>query len=287
MRSGTAFALILTLLAEVVLAEAPGTSPRPVPRPGDATSGAAVAPATDVATPEPPEARPQPGPEVATPATGAQAATGAVAASLRPRPRPKGLIPVAAAASAEPVVTQPARDQPARERKAAKKGSVCGDPGIKGENLAPITSRVRGCGVAEPVRVTSVNGVQLSQAATLDCETAKALKEWVIKGLQPAFGRDEVVQLTIAAHYICRPRNNIKGNKVSEHGRGRAIDISGFVFADGTSITVANNYNRSVRKAHKAACGIFGTTLGPGSDGFHEDHLHFDTASNRGGPYCR
>ena len=33
--------------------------------------------------------------------------------------------------------------------------------------------------------------------------------------------------------------------------------------------------------------GIFGTTLGPGSDGYHEDHMHFDTAHQRGGAYCR
>jgi hypothetical protein len=38
---------------------------------------------------------------------------------------------------------------------------------------------------------------------------------------------------------------------------------------------------------HRAACGRFGTTLGPGSDGMHEDHLHFDTARHANGPYCR
>ena len=45
--------------------------------------------------------------------------------------------------------------------------------------------------------------------------------------------------------------------------------------------------DKAIRKAQKAACGIFGTTLGPGSDGYHEDHLHFDTASYRNGSYCR
>jgi hypothetical protein len=56
--------------------------------------------------------------------------------------------------------------------------------------------------------------------------------------------------------------------------------------SDGKTISVLKNYNAQMRKAHKAACGIFGTTLGPGSDGYHEDHLHFDTASGRQ-PYCR
>jgi hypothetical protein len=27
--------------------------------------------------------------------------------------------------------------------------------------------------------------------------------------------------------------------------------------------------------------------LGPGSDGFHEDHLHYDVARHGGGAYCR
>jgi hypothetical protein len=44
---------------------------------------------------------------------------------------------------------------------------------------------------------------------------------------------------------------------------------------------------KAIRKAHKGACGIFGTTLGPGSDGYHENHLHLDTAKYRGGPYCK
>ncbi|MFY9319919.1 extensin family protein, partial [Lentibacter algarum] len=44
---------------------------------------------------------------------------------------------------------------------------------------------------------------------------------------------------------------------------------------------------KAIRAAHKAACGPFGTTLGPGSDGYHEDHLHFDTARYSGGPYCK
>jgi hypothetical protein len=113
------------------------------------------------------------------------------------------------------------------------------------------------------------------------------LKTWIQQGLRPAFGQREVIELRIAASYICRPRNNIRGNKISEHGRGKAVDVSGIIFADGKEISVARNYGRELRRAHKAACGIFGTTLGPGSDGYHEDHLHFDTASQRNGPYCR
>jgi hypothetical protein len=100
-------------------------------------------------------------------------------------------------------------------------------------------------------------------------------------------GKREVVELRIAASYVCRPRNNKKGAKISEHGRGKAVDVAGLVFSDGSQWSVQNDYGKELRRAHKAACGIFGTTLGPGSDGYHEDHLHFDTADHRGGAYCR
>jgi hypothetical protein len=109
----------------------------------------------------------------------------------------------------------------------------------------------------------------------------------MIKGMQPAFGSRKVVKLHIFGSYMCRSRNNVKGAKISEHGRGKAVDIAGFVFADGKEWTVLKDYNKTIRKAQKAACGIFGTTLGPGSDGYHENHLHFDTASYRKGSYCR
>lgn len=167
------------------------------------------------------------------------------------------------------------------------KGSVCGDPTIRGEVLAPIGAKVNGCGIPNPVRVTSVGGIRLSQPATIDCATAKALKRWIDTGLTPAYGKQKVVQLQIAGSYMCRTRNHKKGAKISEHGRGKAIDISGFTFANGKTVRVLGNFDATMRKAHRAACGIFGTTLGPGSDGMHEDHLHFDVASHRNGSYCR
>lgn len=121
----------------------------------------------------------------------------------------------------------------------------------------------------------------------MDCTTAKALKTWVEKGLQPAFSKSKAVELRVAAHYSCRPRNNVKGAKISEHGKGRAIDLSAVVLADGRVLSVGNDWGKSLRRVYKAACGIFGTTLGPGSDGYHEEHMHFDTARYRSGAYCR
>jgi hypothetical protein len=93
--------------------------------------------------------------------------------------------------------------------------------------------------------------------------------------------------LQVMGHYSCRPRNNQAGARLSEHGKGHAIDIGALVLADGSRLSVAGDWpDGALRDTHRAACGIFNTTLGPGSDGFHEDHLHYDTASGRG-PYCR
>ena len=187
------------------------------------------------------------------------------------------------------VASAPSGDAPTAKssRKKGKKGSVCGDSDVRGEALSAIPAKYKGCGVDEPVRVTMISDVALNPAATISCDTAEAMKKWVEKGMRPAFGNRTVVELRVAASYICRTRNNVKGAKISEHGRGKAIDISGFVMSDGTLWTVAGNYNATIRKAHKAACGIFGTTLGPGSDGYHEDHLHFDIARYNSGSYCR
>jgi hypothetical protein len=277
-------ALALVLLACPAWAEAPDTSIRPAIRPqGDAAMSAPDQPAAPVVRPMPRPAGPP-----AADAAAADAARVAVMAALQPAPAPP-MIGLASSLRPEPrPKVAPVADAPAQDDTPARtSGYVCGDPDIVGVQLADIGSRTRGCGVDDPVQVTMVDGISLSQAATMDCATATALKRWINEGVRPAFGGDKVVGFQVAAHYICRTRNNIRGARISEHGRGRAIDIAGFVLASGKVLTVASNFNKQIRAAHKAACGIFGTTLGPGSDGYHEDHLHLDTANHGNGPYCR
>lgn len=292
MRRLVTTSVLVLMMASIALADAPVKSPRPMPRPVVVDAVSAAAPAVPV--PMPMTLRPKMRPDtlVAVPATMQVAQPVAAAAVpvpqkkgllglLRPSKRPDGLAEKKLASAGA------IRVQPPEAGVVSKKGSVCGDPAIKGQTLAPITAKVKGCGVAKPVKITSVAGVRLSQPATVDCDTARALKTWVQKGLMPAYGKGKVVELQVAGHYVCRTRNHRKGAKISEHGRGRAIDISGFTFSNGKTVTVARNFDKTMRKAHKAACGIFGTTLGPGSDGMHEDHLHFDTAKHRSGAYCR
>ncbi|WP_394195861.1 extensin-like domain-containing protein [Litoreibacter albidus] len=173
-------------------------------------------------------------------------------------------------------------------------GSVCGDPSIRGEKISRIPAKMNGCGLSNGVKVTAVSGVALTQHAKIDCNTAKALKTWVDNGVKPAVGRrgGGVKSLRVVAHYACRTRNNKKGAKVSEHGRGRALDIAAINLKDGSSMTVLKGWRSAkngpvLKKMHKAACGPFGTVLGPNANRYHQDHFHFDTARYRSGTYCR
>lgn len=280
-------------MAAAAWAEAPKTSIRPKAR--AVVDVVAVAPAPEVVLAQSaapiPSLRPRKRPDTLA-LSSANAVVTQVAMArpvekkglfgfLRPAKRPDGLTePKLASAGA-------IRVTPGREAVVSKKGSVCGVPEIKGETLAAIPGKLKGCGIKDPVRVTSVAGVRLSTPATINCTTAKALNTWVKKGVEPVYGQGKVVELQIAASYACRGRNNKKGAKISEHGRGNAIDIGGLTFANGKTVSVLKNYDKPMRKVHKAACGIFGTTLGPGSDGYHENHLHFDVAQHRNGAYCR
>ncbi len=180
------------------------------------------------------------------------------------------------------------------QRQEEARGAICGDPKLQGERIGFVPGRISGCGIKEAVKLRSVNGIPLSQQATIDCVTAKTLKRWVDTALTPSVGTrgGGVSRINVAAHYSCRSRNNQSGAKISEHGKGRAIDISGIRLRDGTEITVLEGWgtNRDgplLKKLHRSACGTFGTVLGPGSDGYHRDHFHFDTARYRSGSYCR
>lgn len=201
----------------------------------------------------------------------------AIALSLRPLLRPKAMVEKAMA-----------------RRQERARGAVCGDLAIQGQAMGYVPGRIAACGIENAVKLRSVAGVRLSQQALMDCTTAKTLKRWIEQGLKPAVGSQGggVEGLRVAAHYACRTRNNRPGGKISEHGKGRAIDISGVLLRDGSEISVLRDWGggpkgRALRQMHKTACGRFGTVLGPGSDGYHRDHLHFDTARHRSGSYCR
>ncbi len=310
---------LLTLVAALMLAsvragaaDAPAVSQRPEARPGATTRAVSVAMASAVVAPSVPglraSLRPRPRPGTA-PAQERPAAVARPAVANAP-PKPKVRVVLASSGAAVRISPRPDIRPPNLHRRsvvraagvrvpappviAGPRGAVCGDNAIRGQTLSPIAGRLKGCGVEAPVRVTSVDGVALTQPATMDCTTAKALKGWVHNAVKPSVGRlgGGVVSLRVAAHYSCRTRNSQPGAKISEHGRGRAIDISAINLKNGVSITVLKGWRDNVqgkilKAMHRGACGRFGTVLGPNADRFHQDHFHLDTARHRGGAYCR
>lgn len=279
---------ICALLTGAALAGPPSNSLRPDPRP---KSVAVTATSGSVAAANIPRRSlvPLPRPVVARqPSRVVLAAAGAaVRVSVRPGARPENL-------RRRSVVRPMVPSQPVAAVATTRAGSICGDRSIRGQKLAPIPGRLKGCGIAAPVRVTAVDGVTLSQPATLNCQAAKALNKWVKGSVKPAVGRlgGGVASLTVLSHYSCRTRNNKPGAKISEHARGNAIDIAAINLANGVSLTVLKGWrdrvqSRILKAVHKQACGIFGTVLGPNADRFHQDHLHLDVARYRGGAFCK
>ena len=195
----------------------------------------------------PPNPRLRPARAAAAAPEAAVAAPGeGLAASLRPRARPKALVerwPPPARARIRGWIwqvwprTRPTRPRPRKARRRTssrvKKGAVCGVNAIKGEKIAPIKAKVKGCGLQDGVRVTCVSGVRLSHGDHRRLRHGQGPEHLgATTWLQPTYG-GKVVELRIAAHYICRSRNNKKGAKISEHGKGKAVDVAGFVLSSG------------------------------------------------------
>lgn len=167
-------------------------------------------------------------------------------------------------------------------------GPVCDADSLVGVAL-PAISGPDGCGVAAPLEISFVEGVALEPPAVLSCGAARALRAWLASAVKPAVAASgaRLATLSIAGAYVCRGRNGQAGAKLSEHGLGRAIDVAALRFADGSEVEVGSAAPALVARIRAAACGPFATVLGPGSDSFHETHLHLDVADRQHGPYCR
>ncbi len=155
------------------------------------------------------------------------------------------------------------------------------------------------CRISEPVRVEAlaVSGQAASEVVSfeppplLSCTMAKALADWLDRSVQPLarghFDRD-LVALRVGGGHECRRRNRGSAGPVSEHATGQALDIFAFRLGTGSdAMKVAVEkpqglaQSRFLDAIRQSACGAFMTTLGPGSDAAHADHLHVDIRERR------
>lgn len=184
--------------------------------------------------------------------------------------------------------------------------------------------RQGGCGAPAPILVSSIGSnpaVQISPPAVINCTLASGLDRWIKTAVQPNAAThlgSPVVKLHNAAAYDCRGRNGARSGKLSEHAFANALDIGVFETQSGRTVTVLTQWpkrwmtrapaygplKRGVIAAataselpsdgnaaflvstHHAACGIFGTVLGPAADAAHRSHFHLDMAKRRRSAFC-
>lgn len=145
------------------------------------------------------------------------------------------------------------------------------------------------CGATDAVVMDSVilsdqTKVAVTPAATMRCAMAEAVAHWlredvvtILKDLPPLRVLDNFDS------YSCRGRNNVRAAQLSEHGRADALDVRDFKLADGHELNLTDiNAGKKWREAIKeSVCTRFSTVLGPGSDGYHEEHVHLDLEERR------
>lgn len=215
------------------------------------------------------------------------------AASI-PLPRPRPAIEQAApAAPDKPSVA--AVDQKAPETKpatvAAPSACQLALKPIAAFAAEPPVSGTGECGIGDPVRLRAVvlpdkTEIALNPPALLRCEMATAVAHWIRDGMAPVAARlgSPLGGIENFNSYECRGRNRVFGAKMSEHGRGNALDIRGMKLRSGEIAHLTDPHvTKAVRnELRKEACERFKTVLGPGSDGYHENHIHVDLAERRG-----
>jgi hypothetical protein len=209
-----------------------------------------------------------------------------------PRPRP------AEAPSAQPEKPAadkqaPEADKPAEQAAPAPQPSACRLALTEAIAIAPSVPDIHGpgdCGGEDLVRLEAIvlpdkRQVSVKPAAILRCAMASAIADWIRTDMAPLAATlgTTIGDLDNFDSFECRGRNRVVGARLSEHGRANALDVRAFKLANGRSIsltdrTVARELRETVLHT---ACARFSTVLGPGSDWYHEDHIHLDLMERR------
>ena len=204
-----------------------------------------------------------------------------------PKPRP----PEAPAAQDQEGNAQ--SEQPAEQ--AAPAASPCRLALTETIAIAPSIAPIHGpgsCGADDLVRLEAVvlpdnSRVAVKPAAILRCPMAAAIADWIRSDMAPLAAKlgTALSDLDNFDSFECRGRNRVSGAKLSEHGRANALDVRALKFANGQSLSLTDrNAPRTQREAVlQSVCARFTTVLGPGSDWYHEDHIHLDLAERRSG----
>ncbi len=235
-----------------------GAVPLPAPRPAELAAPAPIPAAVPLPVPRPEEEGP---------------------------PRPATVSPREAFGPALPPVPPPPPAPPEPDL-------ACG-PLLAGRKVVarpvPPVSGPDGCGIASPVTLEAVvlrdgRRVPLVPPALMRCDLAEAVADWLRDDIVPATAMEgDLLGVADAAAYVCRPRNAVAGGRLSEHGRGNAVDVLAFRFAKRVVGLKGGDARDTIAAIRGSACARFATVLGPGSDRYHETDLHLDLEHRRNG----
>lgn len=165
-------------------------------------------------------------------------------------------------------------------------------------NFTPLPDQYfgAGCTTLNTVRLASLRSddaqLSITQLGPVTCPLANTFAAWARFGVDRAAEQilgSRLVRIETMGSYSCR---NVAGSaRRSAHATADAIDVSGFVLADGRRVTVLDDWSGGtqaerefLRTIHTSACKRFGTTLGPGYNAAHRDHLHVELSGNA---FCR
>jgi len=212
----------------------------------------------------------------------------------RPEEAPKATDEAAPETEAKPSPDKPGVSKPADATPPPEKQLSACRLALNDEiAVAPSIPDIRGpgaCGGEDLVRLEAIvlpdkRKVAVKPAAILRCTMASAIADWVRKDMVPLAASlgSTISDLDNFDSFECRGRNRVVGAMLSEHGKANALDVRAIKLADGQSIGLTDRtLSRDVReRVLHSVCARFSTVLGPGSDWYHEDHIHLDLAQRR------
>lgn len=215
------------------------------------------------------------------------------------------LLPMTAVLSACSAIPQASAPQPRPMRQAAAtfapridERQCLSQLGATRASFTPLPDQYygAGCSTLGTVRLASLRAdnasLALSNLGPVTCPLAETFAGWARYGVDRAARQilgSPLVRIETMGSYNCR---NVAGSgRRSAHATASAIDISGFVLADGRRVTVLGNWTQGtaaerqfLNVIHGSACKRFGTVLGPAYNAAHRDHLHVELGSSS---FCR
>lgn len=166
-------------------------------------------------------------------------------------------------------------------------------------SFAPLPDKFHGagCSTINTVQLSALYGddqrtLGIGNLGPVACPVASSFAGWARYGVDRAARSilgSPLARIETFGSYNCR---NVAGTaRRSAHSTANAIDVSGFVLADGRRISVKQGWSSGsaaerefLRIVHNSACKRFGTVLGPEYNEAHKDHFHLEGGSR---PFCR